>query len=767
MGGGARRARHRGRASAALARRSCASGWRCSSARDAPRPAVASFELADGTTRARRGHRRRRRLGRARTGRRSGRRGDRAVRGDRRAIGMPHADLLRSARPAPPRSPLADRLTFGFVLRDLVRRRAGVAVHLASGRLLTGTIDRAGADHLDLALHEPGAPRRSDAVAGYRLVPFAADRLDPRRRGALAALTSGSLGAAGTRWRVAQSGLRTKPLPHSSGKLAVCDWRHSAMRRASSACSSRYSRDARLFDAPARGRADADAAQATLEHERHHLVDGDAEHLADLSGGEQTHVGGRVFGHAPIMAPPPWGGPGRERPVDNARRRLAESSDDGSMTAHSDPVRTPRRAFWGDARFFLGIVLIVAASVTGVWFVVSAARQTAPVFAAAHTIVPGETVTAGDFTVVDVALGPLADTYLTPDDLADGAGRDAHDRGGRAGARGIRRRCRPTRAPRASSCAAPSTCPASVEAGTVVELWSAPLLEQGDYDAPRILVADATVVSVTRDDSMIGGGAAALELVIPRADVAGDARRDGRRVGALGRADGGCRLVKVVVAVDDARARSPRACAAKGIDVHRGGRGIRPRARRGGRDAGHRRGDAAARARRRRRLSSRGRARRCRRPSSRSATGRARGSCRCVDDAAGERVAAAFGLEQPLPRDVEPWRLAEALVDRAGGAGARAGSRAAAARHRGLGSGRRARPIDGRDRARRRARARRPPRRPRRRRHARARRSRSRWVSPTRDRASPPRAGRPSSAGSTPASSPASARRSAAPASTC
>ncbi len=90
------------------------------------------------------------------------------------AIAAPHADLLRTARPAPPRSPLADRLTFGFVLRDLVRRRAGVAVHLASGRSLTGTIDRAGADHLDLALHEPGAPRRADAVAGYRIVPFSA-----------------------------------------------------------------------------------------------------------------------------------------------------------------------------------------------------------------------------------------------------------------------------------------------------------------------------------------------------------------------------------------------------------------------------------------------------------------------------------------------------------------------------------------------------------------------------------------------------------------
>ena len=90
------------------------------------------------------------------------------------SVGMPHADLLRTARPAPPRSSLAERLTLGFVLRDLVRRRAGVAVHLLSGRSVTGTIDRAGVDHFDLALHDPGAPRRADAVTGYRLVPFSA-----------------------------------------------------------------------------------------------------------------------------------------------------------------------------------------------------------------------------------------------------------------------------------------------------------------------------------------------------------------------------------------------------------------------------------------------------------------------------------------------------------------------------------------------------------------------------------------------------------------
>ena len=91
------------------------------------------------------------------------------------AIGMPHPDLLRSARPAASRpTGLSDRMTLGFVLRDLVRRRTAVAIHITGGRVLTGTIDRAGADHLDLALHEPGSPRRADAVTGYRVVPFTA-----------------------------------------------------------------------------------------------------------------------------------------------------------------------------------------------------------------------------------------------------------------------------------------------------------------------------------------------------------------------------------------------------------------------------------------------------------------------------------------------------------------------------------------------------------------------------------------------------------------
>jgi hypothetical protein len=182
------------------------------------------------------------------------------------------------------------------------------------------------------------------------------------------------------------------------------------------------------------------------------------------------------------------------------------------------PARAPRRTPFADVRFVLGIVLIIA-SVAGVWFVVSAARQTAPVFAAHHTIVPGQKIARSDLEVVDVALGQVGGAYLRPDALVDGLVATRTISRGElvpSAAVGDAAQARTTRVVVRSAV----DVPASVDAGSVVEVWSAPLIDQGEYDAPRILVADATVAAVTRDDSMIGGGSVALELVIPRSDVA-------------------------------------------------------------------------------------------------------------------------------------------------------------------------------------------------------------------------------------------------------
>ena len=64
---------------------------------------------------------------------------------------------------------LSARLGLPFVLRDLCRRRQAVDLWLVNGRM-HGTIDRVGRDHLDLAVHESGHPRRDAEVSEYRML---------------------------------------------------------------------------------------------------------------------------------------------------------------------------------------------------------------------------------------------------------------------------------------------------------------------------------------------------------------------------------------------------------------------------------------------------------------------------------------------------------------------------------------------------------------------------------------------------------------------
>lgn len=66
------------------------------------------------------------------------------------------------------------RLGLGHALRLLARDRAVVLVELAGFGSLTGTIDRVGADHFDLAEHAVDEPRRERAVHAVRVVAFAA-----------------------------------------------------------------------------------------------------------------------------------------------------------------------------------------------------------------------------------------------------------------------------------------------------------------------------------------------------------------------------------------------------------------------------------------------------------------------------------------------------------------------------------------------------------------------------------------------------------------
>lgn len=177
-----------------------------------------------------------------------------------------------------------------------------------------------------------------------------------------------------------------------------------------------------------------------------------------------------------------------------------------------------RRAVWADARFIVGLVL-VALSIGGVWLVVSSAASTSPVLQATRTIVEGEALASGDFRVVEINLGAVTDSYVAPQALKPG---QIVNRTLSAGELLPSAAVSDAEASRTTTVVIESSTgvPEQVRAGSLVELWHAPPLDDsGAVDAPRLLVSDVTVASVTTRDGVLGAEGTSVELVIDRTDI--------------------------------------------------------------------------------------------------------------------------------------------------------------------------------------------------------------------------------------------------------
>lgn len=184
-----------------------------------------------------------------------------------------------------------------------------------------------------------------------------------------------------------------------------------------------------------------------------------------------------------------------------------------------ETARGPRRPFWFDPRFAVGIVLVVG-SILGVSVLVAGVDDTAEVYAARGTLPAGSTITAAQLEATPVRLGALGGNYLAVGDLPDeglvltravSAGElipaSALARQEEAGQTGV-------------VVALSGGLAAAVAPGAAVDLWAAEQLEHGRFGPPTVIVSAAEVVRLIDGGGILGSQARSVELRLPTAKVA-------------------------------------------------------------------------------------------------------------------------------------------------------------------------------------------------------------------------------------------------------
>lgn len=170
------------------------------------------------------------------------------------------------------------------------------------------------------------------------------------------------------------------------------------------------------------------------------------------------------------------------------------------------------RRTWMDPRLVIGVALVLA-SLAGVWLVVQQSSSSDRAWAATRTLLPGDTIAAGDVAPVDVRLPQSHDRYL--DSSADPIGMVVASTVGEG-------EVLPVRAVGGAASVSRSAVvieldgalPTAVRAGALVDVWTAAPADDG-FEAPAVLIDEAIVVGLVEDEGILASAGAQLELLVP------------------------------------------------------------------------------------------------------------------------------------------------------------------------------------------------------------------------------------------------------------
>ena len=170
------------------------------------------------------------------------------------------------------------------------------------------------------------------------------------------------------------------------------------------------------------------------------------------------------------------------------------------------------RRTWMDPRLVIGVALVLV-SLAGVWLVVQQSARTETAWAATRTLLPGDTVAAGDVQQIEVRLPQSQDRYL--DASADPVGMVVASTVGEGEVLPLRALGSAASVDRSAVVIdVEGALPRSVRTGSLVDVWTAAPNDDG-YNAPAVLIDDAIVVGVVEDEGILASAAQQLELLVP------------------------------------------------------------------------------------------------------------------------------------------------------------------------------------------------------------------------------------------------------------